>query len=336
MSLHASPETISSPLRCGCCLHQNTSLLCSLPDDAGNPVALHLCAQCSALTPDYRHIVTTNNTRRQTNYYEQLWHDQSQEASRALVDNCLGIVHFYQSKGFLPPANTHPNIIEIGAGRGALLAALQREGYQPIGAEPAAGLVRHAQQYYGIDETTLQCMTADAFATQLIQRQHTIDIAFLWHVIEHVEHPAQLLTQLAAQLSDRGVLILQAPLPSSSSIFPEHLFLLTRHTVFALSAMTGLAVTFCDISHHEQFVSFVLCKPQSGYTLIEPPVTPAVDTWIADMQAAIVDLHTTCAGQKNIISNYVHTAKEQYQQLHSRRFLLKQLWRLSFSRKQHG
>jgi 2-polyprenyl-3-methyl-5-hydroxy-6-metoxy-1,4-benzoquinol methylase len=324
------------PQRCGCCHAEDTTSLCTLADDAGSPVALYLCADCGAMTPAYTEQQHQENTRRQTAYYENKWSTDTDIASDQLAEDFRGVVRFYREHGFLPAPHTTPFVVDIGAGRGALVEALRREDYVPIGAEPAEGLVKRAQAHYGMPAKILQCMTAEAFITQLTAEQKKIDAAFLWHVIEHVKQPAQLLLNIAATLKNEGVIILQAPLPLPSSIFPEHLYLLTRKTVFSLARMSGLSVAFCDISHQEQFISFVLCKPTSSWKKITPDHTHVLDQWITDLHAAITDQGQTCTWQRNVLAEQAVVINQQKQALDNPVFLAKQLLHVLFRGKSHG
>ena len=342
MALHAE-ATHRQTLQCGCCHAHDTKPLCSLPDDTGTHVMLSLCAHCGALTPGYTQAQHTENTQRQTAYYENKWSADNHAHYHQLAEDFRGVVRFYRDKGFLPPPEHTPVIVDIGAGRGALVEALRREGYAPSGAEPARGLVERAGEYYTMDASVLHCLTAEAFVAQLSQAKQTIDAAFLWHVIEHVKHPVQLLTAIAATLSKQGVIILQAPLPLPSSIFPEHLFLLTRKTVFSLAQMSGLAVAFCDISHQEQFISFVLCKPGAYRTTNLPDKTDVLDDWITGLHAAIIDLDRTCNGQRNHITEQQARIEQQqitldqhHQAFNSILFLAKRLLYVLLRRKSHG
>lgn len=297
---------------------------------------LSLCAHCGALTPAYTQAQHQENTRRQTAYYEQKWASDTRDDYDRLAEDFRGVVRFYRDRGFLPPSEHTPAIVDIGAGRGALVEALRREGYTPHGAEPARGLVERACDYYNMDASVLQCMAAEAFVAQLAQAPTKTDAAFLWHVIEHVKQPVHLLTAIAATLSEHGVIILQAPLPLPSSIFPEHLYLFTRKTVFALAQMSGLAVAFCDVSHHEQFISFVLCKPDSHWQHIPPDQSDVLDGWINGLHAAITDLDRTCSWQQQAIDAHLQVIAEQQQALSSPTYLLKRCIRLLLSRKSHG
>ncbi len=335
--------TQTQPQQCGCCHAIGIRQLCTLPDDAGMPVTLSLCTVCGALTPNYNAVQHQDNTHQQTSYYENKWSSDTHAEFDKLAEDLRGVVMFYRDKGFLPSSETAPFIIDIGAGRGALIEALRREGYTPSGAEPAQVLVKRAQEYYGIDHTMLQCMAAEDFIAHISRSDKKTDAAFLWHVIEHVNDPIVLLTAISEILTEQGVIILQAPLPLPSSIFPEHLYLLTPKTVFALARLSGLSVAFCDISHQEQFISFVLCKPQSTWPTITFNNQDVLDQWITDLHAAIIDLDRTCAAQKKAIEEHLQTiVQQQYiiehyrKLLHSPILLAKKLVHVLLTRKFYG
>ncbi len=92
-------------------------------------------------------------------------------------------------------------VLDVGAGRGRLVAALRVAGYDASGIEPSAlGASAAAERGLPVARTSIE--------------QHTdigIDAAVLWHVLEHVDDPAGALRRVHDWLRPGGVLLVGVP-----------------------------------------------------------------------------------------------------------------------------
>ncbi len=101
----------------------------------------------------------------------------------------------------LSPAS---RVLEIGCGRGLLLAALQKKGHQCAGIERSALAAARAREIPG-----LQIFTAPL--AECLFSENTFDLVVLWHVLEHLTDPAGTLATIYRLLRPGGRLILEVP-----------------------------------------------------------------------------------------------------------------------------
>ena len=94
-------------------------------------------------------------------------------------------------------------VLEIGAGRGELLADLARRGYEVAGTEPAAASGNAALQ--------TGAPVGDAPIEQLEREPASADLIILWHVLEHLGAPLAALERVRPWLAPGGWLIVAVP-----------------------------------------------------------------------------------------------------------------------------
>jgi SAM-dependent methyltransferase len=102
-----------------------------------------------------------------------------------------------QRLGLLPAAPLR--LVDAGAGRGRFVAAARAAGYEAIGVEPS---LRGVDPGLGL----IQASLLDAPIAP-----GSVDAVTLWHVLEHLEDPAEALTALASWLGPGGTLVLGVP-----------------------------------------------------------------------------------------------------------------------------
>jgi len=127
-------------------------------------------------------------------------------------------------------------VLEVGAGDGGFVSALRRRGIAADGIDPAgAGDVRRLR------------------AEELTPEPESLDAVVLWHVVEHLDDPAAVVTRLARALRPGGRLLVATPDLGSLQAriggdrwfhqdVPRHRVLLTRAGLDAILARCGLRV----------------------------------------------------------------------------------------------
>lgn len=97
-------------------------------------------------------------------------------------------------------------IVDIGCGDGQFLEFLNGRGYDRIfGVEPDEARARNAQRR-GVP-IFATCANAEAAGF----RKGGADIVFVWHVLEHVDRPADFINECAPWLAPSGVLVISVP-----------------------------------------------------------------------------------------------------------------------------
>jgi SAM-dependent methyltransferase len=104
-----------------------------------------------------------------------------------------------------PPAAGRPRrVLDIGCGDGGFLAALAARGWECHGSEFSPLTAQRAATRTGLPIRT-GALAADAFAPG------TLDAVSVWHVLEHLRDPDQVLRDCARWLAPGGVLLLAVP-----------------------------------------------------------------------------------------------------------------------------
>ena len=114
------------------------------------------------------------------------------------------------------PAGKSPSVLDIGCGRGQLLRACESLGASVLGLE---------RQEFPTDESPSDIVHVGSISDpQYANRK--FDIIILWHVLEHIENPAEQLDAITAHLNEHGLLIIAVPNFSSlqQRIFSKYWF----------------------------------------------------------------------------------------------------------------
>jgi SAM-dependent methyltransferase len=101
----------------------------------------------------------------------------------------------------------HPGtgaILDVGCGRGLMLAELARRGWRAVGVEMSEPASRHAREVLGLDvrvgELTSLGLAADSF-----------DVVTFFHVLEHLPDPGAALAEARRLLRSTGRLLVEVP-----------------------------------------------------------------------------------------------------------------------------
>jgi ubiquinone/menaquinone biosynthesis C-methylase UbiE len=136
-------------------------------------------------------------------------------------------------------------LLDVGCGAGDFLEMLQnRSGWQVTGLEPNSAAAQYARNLRHLEVIT-------GFLPQLAIPSHTYDIVTLWHVIEHVPDPKEVLNEIRRLLKPDGALIVALPVADSLEAkwfgpswagydVPRHLMTFTRSSFVGLMRQSGL------------------------------------------------------------------------------------------------
>ncbi len=97
--------------------------------------------------------------------------------------------------------NRTPSVLDIGCGRGQLLAAFQAQGATVLGLE---------RQEFPVHDLPGDTVRSGSISDPEYTNQ-TFDIIILWHVFEHLEQQEQLLDVITDHLNLEGVLVIAVP-----------------------------------------------------------------------------------------------------------------------------
>jgi 2-polyprenyl-3-methyl-5-hydroxy-6-metoxy-1,4-benzoquinol methylase len=108
---------------------------------------------------------------------------------------------FEYSKKFIPSKGS---ILEIGVGTGVHLLNFDKLGYQVTGIEPDLISTEF------LNKTLKNGKCINGYIEDL-DFEHKFDVIFLYHVVEHLEHPLSILKKCKDLLKNDGIIIIAVP-----------------------------------------------------------------------------------------------------------------------------
>lgn len=95
-------------------------------------------------------------------------------------------------------------ILDVGCGRGDFLSCMQFRGWETYGVETAEVAVRHCREVQGLNIFHGELLEANFPANHF-------DVVRLWHVLEHVQIPKEILQEINRILKPEGLLVISVP-----------------------------------------------------------------------------------------------------------------------------
>lgn len=182
------------------CSHPKTSqtLLFSAPDYiTGDRFEVRRCTACGLA----RTLPIPASVER---YYPAGYYGQSRRYP-APLEGFLDWLYARRARRLSAATGSLPGVaLDIGCGRGSLLDHLRRLGWQIIGTELNDAGARHARETLAIDVRT------GPHAMRSIP-DGSIDLVILWHVLEHVPEPHELLQEANRVLRPGGTMLVAVP-----------------------------------------------------------------------------------------------------------------------------
>ncbi len=125
------------------------------------------------------------------------------------------------------------HLLDIGAGGGEFVYLASHNGLVATGIEPNEGYSEFAKKEYGVDIKTM--MLDDVTSA-------SADVVSLFHVLEHMAKPKDVMAKLYEVLNDGGYLFVEVPniLQNDASphniYFKAHLFYYSRFTLISMAS----------------------------------------------------------------------------------------------------
>lgn len=95
-------------------------------------------------------------------------------------------------------------VLDVGAGTGEFLSYMQDEGYEVVGLEPSSKIGKRARSKgLEIHGTTIEKFDEN--------RNELFDVVTLFHVLEHVPNPVEVVERAHSLLEPGGVLVVKVP-----------------------------------------------------------------------------------------------------------------------------
>jgi SAM-dependent methyltransferase len=199
---------VSEPCPCG----ESDAVTIAEIDRYGLPLTTGLCRRCGTLrTNPYLDDTSLDHFYRTT---YQTMYARAPRLEQYFV-NQFGygerVYSLYEER--LPRG---ASVLEVGCGAGGGLAAFQERGYRVVGCELSRDLVDFGTR---LGVTDLCHGTTQELPQQLTSRR--FDLIYLHHVFEHVQSPAQTLSELGELLAPQGRILVIVPDITRIDAFPN-------------------------------------------------------------------------------------------------------------------
>jgi SAM-dependent methyltransferase len=163
--------------------------------DYGLTFPLRQCQNCGFVFADTLTLATNSVPELYTEMVDQAYIDTLSARALEMQDILrVGLRHH-------PRAQT---ILDVGAGAGLLARAAQQQGLTPTGIEPSRWLIEQAARVMGV-----ALVHGTLPHPSLADRK--FDLVFAIDVIEHVDDPIALLTNIKNYLQNDGVAVISTP-----------------------------------------------------------------------------------------------------------------------------
>lgn len=172
------------------------------------------CKNCSFVFTD-----PIPNENKIGSYYESEDYISHSNSKKGIVSSLYQFVRNYtlaKKVVLLNDLSKRKNILDIGAGTGEFLSMCQKNGYSIEGIEPSEAARQQAENNFNIKLNTEQKLKSF--------QNSSFDFITMWHVLEHVYHLNDRVSELNRLVTDKGHVIIAVPNHTSfdAKLYQEH------------------------------------------------------------------------------------------------------------------
>jgi 2-polyprenyl-3-methyl-5-hydroxy-6-metoxy-1,4-benzoquinol methylase len=154
---------------------------------------------------------------------------------------------WYSKKVRIIPFTGEGRLLDVGCGNGAFLYSMRQLGWDVWGVEPNEKAVQHVYEELGLKNVKGSLLLEQGYEDQ------QFDVVTLWHSLEHMPNPREVLEEIHRILKLNGLLLIAAPNIKSYAAqrfknlwyaldAPRHLIHFSPDTLSYLLKVTGFTV----------------------------------------------------------------------------------------------
>lgn len=177
-------------------------------------------------------------------YYGPTYYGSEARRFHPWIESAIAWFRDRRAREVMRLRSTPGRVLDIGCGRGLMLAELKRRGWQCAGTEPSQELAHAIRRDSGIEVKTEASLLDCNFDAG------SFDVVTLWHVLEHLPAPVRTLREIRRILKPGGVVIVEVPnLDSWQARFgggawfhldtPRHLYHFSRRSLQTILEQAG-------------------------------------------------------------------------------------------------
>jgi len=170
-------------------------------DRDGGPLRSMICRRCGLVWTDPRPTPEQMRTFYTRDYrldYKRTYQPKPRHIYRA---GKVAVYRFLDLRPLLRPAF---RVFDIGAGGGEVVYVLRAMGYAASGVEPNEGYARYAAERLGMP-------VAQGFWQDAAVEPASQNLVTIFHALEHLESPLDVMRRAHAWLVPRGLLVVEVP-----------------------------------------------------------------------------------------------------------------------------
>jgi len=189
--------TGSLPARCASCGGEEGYRLPAVDFLTGDPFEIAVCARCGLGR-------TEPSPADLSSYYPSGYYGSGGIRFKPFVEAAIRV---FRGARVAAVSRAHPApgaVLDVGCGRGLMLAELARRDWQAVGVEISEAASRHAREELGLDVRIGELADCHFPAA-------SFDVVTLFHVLEHLRDPEAALTEARRVTAPEGRLLVEVP-----------------------------------------------------------------------------------------------------------------------------
>lgn len=165
-----------------------------------NSFPIFICSECG-------YGQTKNIQHKSDALYVGGLYDEKEKAWHKLIRPLLSFLDRKKLLYFKPDEIASKKLLEIGCGKGNFLEAAKDNGFQVYGIEPSPRSFSFASIRLGSRVSSIKFEEIE----KIVEFPKEYDYVMLWHVLEHLNEPGAVLSQIKRLLAINGKVVIAVP-----------------------------------------------------------------------------------------------------------------------------